>query len=292
MTTTRVRLAFCAFVLFGLTSCTPRIVPEPAADHAAGKIDDKTAGQQAEVLSRDQITQISVVNALMLGDYDGIMSIKDMLGYGDFGLGTLDHLDGELIVVDGTAYQARGDGSVVEVDPARTTPFAVVTKLQPDGQFRCDSLASLADLDQLLDDKIEHANNFIAIRVDGQFASITVRSVQRQEPPYKPLAQVAKSQGVWTHHDLGGTLVGIRCPAWVHGLNVPGFHWHFISDDRQVGGHVLACHIRHAHIRYDICTNWLVKLPNTQSFNALDLNTDLRTELKQVERSREGGGEQ
>ena len=41
----------------------------------------------------------------------------------------------------------------------------------------------------------------------------------------------------------GGTLVGVRCPSWVGGLNVPGYHWHFLSEDRTVGGHVLDCRV-------------------------------------------------
>ncbi len=271
------RGALCGLVLFGAMSCRPVEIGVPTGGKAVAP---------ASSVNRDRMTQISVINALMLGQYDGVISIEEMLDYGDFGLGTLDHLDGELIVLDGTAYRVGGDGNVVEVEPHRTTPFAVVTSLQIDDQFRCDTVASLAKLDQLLDERIGHQNDFIAIRVDGQFGTVTVRSVKRQEPPYQPLAAVARSQGVWTHEGLSGTLVGIRCPPWVHGINVPGFHWHFISDDRQVGGHVLACQIRGAQISYDVCNDWLVRLPDTQQFNALDLGLDLRAELKSVERSR------
>ena len=202
---------------------------------------------------RDRITQVSVINALMLGRYDGVMPIPELLRYGDFGVGTLDHLDGEMIVLDGRAYQVRGDGVVAEVGPGRSTPFAVVTPFDGDGEFPCPQVASLADLDARLDEALPQKNNFVAIRVDGRFASITLRSVHRQEPPYRPLAEVAKSQSVWTHEDLSGTLVGIRCPAWVGGLNVPGYHWHFLSDDRKVGGHVLDCRVREGRVRHDVC---------------------------------------
>ena len=193
---------------------------------------------------RGRITQVSVIDALMIGRYDGVMPIAELLRHGDFGVGTLDHLDGEMIVLDGKAYQVRGDGVVVEVASDRSTPFAVVTRFDQDGEFPCPQVASLADLDARLDDALPQKNNFVAIRVDGRFASITLRSVHRQEPPYRPLAEVAESQSVWTHEDLGGTLVGVRCPSWVGGLNVPGYHWHFLSDDRKVGGHVLDCRVR------------------------------------------------
>ncbi|MEJ7640317.1 MAG: acetolactate decarboxylase, partial [Singulisphaera sp.] len=133
-----------------------------------------------------------------------------------------------------------------------------------------------------LDGALPQRNNFVAIRVDARFASIMLRSVHRQEPPYKPLTEVAESQSVWTHEDLGGTLVGVRCPSWVGGLNVPGYHWHFLSDDRKVGGHVLDCRVREGRVRYDVCRNWEVKLPESQGFDEANLTEDARG-LKRVE---------
>jgi acetolactate decarboxylase len=235
---------------------------------------------------RGRITQVSVIDALMIGRYDGVMPIAELLRHGDFGVGTLDHLDGEMIILDGKAYQVRGDGVVLEVVPDRSTPFAVVTRFDQDGEFPCPQAASLADLDARLDDALPQRNNFVAIRVDGRFASLTLRSVRRQEPPYKPLAEVAESQSVWTHEDLSGTLVGVRCPAWVGGLNVPGYHWHFLSDDRKVGGHVLDCRVRDGRVRYDVCHDWEVKLPQSQGFNEANLTEDLGGDLKRVENLR------
>ncbi len=239
----------------------------------------------------DRITQVSVINALMVGRYDGVMPIPEMLRHGDFGVGTLDHLDGELTVLDGKVYQVRGDGVVAEVGPDRSTPFAVITPFDPDGEFPCPEVASLTDLDARLDEALPRKNHFVAIRVDGRFASITLRSVRRQEPPYKPLAEVVKSQSVWTREDIGGTLVGVRCPAWVAGLNVPGYHWHFLSDDRKVGGHVLDCRVRDGRMRYDVCRDWLVKLDGSAGFNSTDLGRDLSHDLRRVESSRGGAGE-
>ena len=234
----------------------------------------------------DRITQVSVINAMMIGRYDGVMRVSELLLHGDFGIGTLDHLDGELIILDGRAYQVRGDGVVEGVEPGRSTPFAVVTWFDREGEFPCPQVAGLKDLDALLDDALPQRNSFVAIRVDGRFASITLRSVHRQEPPYRPLAEVAESQSVWTHADLGGTLVGVRCPSWVVGLNVPGYHWHFLSDDRKVGGHVLDCRVRDGRLRYDVCHDWEVKLPDSRRFDEADLAEDHSGDLKRVENLR------
>jgi acetolactate decarboxylase len=214
---------------------------------------------------RGRITQVSVLNTLMHGRYDGVMPIPELLHCGDFGLGTLDHLDGELIVLDGRAYQVRGDGGVVAVGSDRSTPFAIVIPFEPDGEFPCPRVGNLAELDARLDDALEQKNNFLAVRVDGRFAAITLRSVHRQEPPYRRLTDAVKGQSVWTHTEVNGTLVGIRSPAWVGGLNVPGYHWRFLSADRRVGGHVLDCRVRGGRVQYEVCRDWLIKLGDQRS---------------------------
>jgi acetolactate decarboxylase len=234
----------------------------------------------------DQITQVSVINALMIGRYDGVMPITELYRYGNFGVGTLDHLDGELIVLDGRAYQVRGDGAVLGVGSERSIPFAIVTPFEEDGSFPCPPVDSLSVLDARLDNALPQKNNFVAVRIDGQFASITLRSVHRQEPPYRPLADVARSQSVWSHREVSGTLVGIRCPAWVGGLNVPGYHWHFLSDDRKVGGHVLDCRVDEGRVHFDVCVNWLIKLDGSAELNGVNLGEDLSRDLRRVESSR------
>ena len=200
------------------------------------------------------------MSALLIGRYDGVIPVPELLRCGDFGIGTLDHLDGELIVLDGHAYQVRGDGVVVEVRSDRSTPFAIVTSFDPDGECPCPQVDNLSDLDARLDDAFGEKSKFLAVRVDGRFAAITLRSVYHQEPPYRPLGDVVRSQSVWTHGEVSGTLVGVRSPACVGGLNVPGFHWHFLSDDRSFGGHVLDCRVREGRVSYEVCRDWLIKL--------------------------------
>jgi acetolactate decarboxylase len=265
-------IGFCFYLL--IQAGCGRALPAPASPRPGPPFDG------------DRITQVSIANSLMLAQYDGIMPIPELLRLGDFGLGTLDHLDGEMIVLDGQVYRVRGDGVVDEVGPDRSTPFAIVTRFDPDGEFPCPAVEGLADLEARLDDALPGKNNFLAVRVDGRFASLRLRSVHRQNPPYRPLAEVAKGQSVWTRENQAGTLVGIRSPLWADGLNVPGYHWHFLSDDRKTGGHVLDCRVREGRVRYDVRRDWLIKLDGSAGFNALDLTKDLRRDLRRVESSR------
>lgn len=75
----------------------------------------------------------------MAGLYGGTMTVGELLEHGDLGLGTLDSIDGELIVLDGKAYQAKGSGEqpeIVEVSPDALIPYAAVVPHQAEVIFR------------------------------------------------------------------------------------------------------------------------------------------------------------
>ena len=74
-----------------------------------------------------QLFQTSTLQALMAGVYDGDLTFQALARHGDFGLGTFDALDGEMIALDGTFYQIKADGRVSPVAGAMKTPFAAVT---------------------------------------------------------------------------------------------------------------------------------------------------------------------
>jgi len=158
--------------------------------------------------ARDQITQISVMNALMLGDYRGTTTMETLLQAGNFGLGTFDHLDGELIVLDGQAWQAKSDGSIHRCEPDMLTPFAVVTSFEGEETFDCPPAGSLEQLEELLKARLPGRDAFVAVRVEGKFQSVFLRAVPRQSPPFRPLAEVVKEQSQWQKTDLTGTLIG------------------------------------------------------------------------------------
>jgi hypothetical protein len=75
--------------------------------------------------------QVSTAGALVEGLYQGAVSVGVVREHGDFGLGTFEELDGEMVVLDGIAYRVGGDGAVTVVDDEAGTPFAVVTRFDP-----------------------------------------------------------------------------------------------------------------------------------------------------------------
>jgi acetolactate decarboxylase len=232
--------------------------------------------------------QYSLITSLAAGDYADGTPLREMLVDGDFGIGTFDQLDGELILLEGKVFQALADGKVRPADPDGSTPFSAVTFFNEDGRMGDFSAATLQHLDEMLDERLPRRNSPYAIRIDGEFEQLTLRSVPAQSTPFPPLVDVVKHQSVWEKTNVKGTLVGFRCPSWVGTLNVPGYHWHFLSDDRTVGGHVLGCRFQGATLRYDECGSILIRVPKSKRFDAFDADAIKKQDINVIERQRAG----
>ena len=187
--------------------------------------------------------QTSTISAMLDGAYEGDVSFAELAGRGDFGIGTLDGCDGEMIAIDGSFLHADTEGRIEAVDPETRTPFAVLTSFEARHRLTLEAGEGIS-FDAIcaeIDVRVGHPEIVHAVRVDGRFDRLHLRSVPRQEPPYRPLAEVLADQAVFDFEALEGTLVGFRFPDLGLGVGVAGYHLHFISDDRALGGHVLDC---------------------------------------------------
>ena len=177
--------------------------------------------------------QASTIGALLDGAYDGDVTIAELAEHGDLGLGTLNALDGEMIVLDGRFYRADIDGLVEELDPNARTPFAALVWFEPSLERVLDRPLShdrlLAELDTVAAD--DEAS--CALRIEGEFERVRARSVPRELPPYRPLAEVVADQHVFELTEVEGTLVGFRFPQYADGIEVGGYHLHFLTADRD-----------------------------------------------------------
>ena len=237
----------------------------------------------AGVQAAGEVYQVSTINALLQGVYDGETTLDELKRHGDFGIGTFDALDGEMVVLEGQAYQVKDTGQVIPADGAAKTPFATVTFFQPSRAVGANYIKDYEQLQNALDRLITDRNYFYAIRVDGLFTYVKTRSVPGQSKPYQPLAAVTKNQPVFEYENIQGTLVGFWCPQFVKGINVPGYHLHFISDDRQKGGHLLALRLKKGIISIAPITGFRLVLPETDGFRRAVLDGDRQKELKAAE---------
>ena len=225
------------------------VVGERAADVAEVAVEDHVALQAASIA------------ALLDGRYDGDLTVGELLGHGDHGIGTLNGLDGEMIILDGTAWQATSDGEVRPVPDEALTPFAVVTNLADSVSFNVVRPATNDDLLALIDDHLPHGVTNAAIRIDGHFDRIHARSVPRQTEPYRPLVEVAETMVEWTWTDLHATVVGFRFDSGAAGLEIVGHHLHVLTNDRARGGHVLGCDLLHGSVTVESLDQLHVELP-------------------------------
>ncbi|MEM7221732.1 MAG: acetolactate decarboxylase [Pseudomonadota bacterium] len=229
------------------------------------------------------VFQASTINAILEGVYDGQTSFAELARHGDFGLGTFDALDGEMTALDGAFFQTTSDGRVHPVAPNMTTPFAVMIFFDPTIEIPITEEMDIAGLSGALDRAVPSKNVFYAIKCRGHFEAIRVRSVPRQEKPYPPLIEVVAHQPVYDYEDIDGTLVGFRFPDYAQGLNVPGYHLHFLSDDRQAGGHVTRFSTRQAQLEIDVTSQFQMALPHDDAFLTAELAKDTRETIKKAE---------
>ncbi|MFG1174567.1 acetolactate decarboxylase [Erwiniaceae bacterium CAU 1747] len=230
------------------------------------------------------IYQTSLMSALLSGVYEGATTVADLLKKGDFGLGTFNQLDGELIAFNREVYQLRSDGSARAARPEQQTPFAVMTFFNPHYQHRFDEPVSREQIHQLIDRQIDSDNQFCALRIDGLFRRADTRTVPCQHRPYKSMPEVLGKQPTFHFDHRNGVLIGFRTPQYMQGINVAGYHEHFITDDRQGGGHLLDYQLERGTLTFGEISKLVIDLPGDSDFLRANLNPEnLDSAIRSVE---------
>ena len=239
------------------------------------------------------VTQFAVLDALLAGAYESGMRVEEATAIGDFGLGCVDHLGGEVVILDGTAIECTLDGPPVAMGGDEILPFAIVCRF-PDvpavgvgaGVGGGVGTLDLAGFGASVERMLASRNLFHAVRFDGVLSAVRVRVTPRQHHPFPRLEDVTNHQVETVARDIRGTLVGFWTPAIYQGIAVAGLHLHFLSEDRSLGGHVLDLAVDAGDLRVAAFARLDLRLPTDQLF--------LRTELTHAEDHRivavEGGG--
>ena len=226
--------------------------------------------------------QVSTSGALVEGVYQSAVSSNLLLHYGDFGIGTFENLDGEMVVIDGEIYQVRSDGEVSKIVEDVGTPFAVVTHFVADQDQTIENASSFKDLTETCDRYRDSDNLFYAFRIDGHFGHVHTRAM-RETLDGLPLAKAAAIQPEFEFTDVDGTLVGIWAPQFSSALNIAGYHFHFLSEDRSKGGHLLECSGKNLRVRVERLNDFHLSLPESEEFLRADLTKDPSKELADAE---------
>ena len=236
---------------------------------------------------KNKMFQVSTLQALALGYSRAVLTVEELLQEGDTGLGTFEDVNGEMILMDGHCYRADQSGNVTEVAPEVGVPFAAVAKLYGEQQFPLQDLKDADSIKAELTRKIEERfglNSMHVVRIDGVFEKVDARS----EAPYRShhisLKEIlSQTQEAFLFENIRGSLVGVYFPDYMDGINMPGWHLHFLSEDRSKGGHVFDVQIREAMAKVDKITDILISLPKEAAFDTYSLKQDLQKEIKSIE---------
>jgi acetolactate decarboxylase len=233
-----------------------------------------------------EVYQTSTMAALLDGIYDGDVTIAELLAHGDFGLGTFNGLDGEMIILDGRCYHLHADGKATIAVGTDRTPFAAVTYFKPEITIPIPSPAARPEVTSLIDTAIKTANLIQAIRIEGTFSQVRTRTVTAQARPYPPMTEATANEPITNFSGIDGTLAGYRTPDYEQGISVAGYHLHFIDESRTCGGHCLDFEIRTGEIKVSTSAELHLSLPQNAAFLTADLS--LENVAKQI-RQTEGG---
>ena len=233
----------------------------------------------------DSIFQVSTINALIKGCYDSEITMAQLCQKGDTGIGTFNHLDGEMVMDQGKVYQVKSNGKVYPIhNTQQKTPFASVVHFKPDTTFNMTEEADLVQIKKEIKSRIKNPNALYAIRMQGQFEYVKTRSVPAQKKPYPPLTEDVKNQPIFEFENINGTIVGFLLPDYVQGLNVTSFHLHFLDSTKTKGGHLLNCKAKNIKISIDQKNNLTLTLPNSNDFASQKLNDVSLHQVESVEK--------
>jgi len=229
-----------------------------------------------------RLFQISTTAALVQGVLQGALSSSLLLKNGDFGVGTFEDLDGEMVILGGKIYQVLANEAVVRRTDDFLIPFAQVCRLRSSRAVQIELVGSLAGLEEACNKLRTSDNLFYAFRIDARFDTLHARSV-RSSPTATSLETAGSNEAKFAWNNTSGSLVGLWSPQFSSSFSVPGYHFHFISDDRRTGGHLLDCSFRMAVAHVQVLTEYEVALPSSGPFLRANLTVDTKAVLEKVE---------
>jgi acetolactate decarboxylase len=228
---------------------------------------------------------VGLANTLLGGLYDGFYSVDQLKTKGNFGIGAPHRLDGELLILNGRVWQTTHIDSTFEADGSTMVPYAAVHDFAPVASIQLNGSYSRDQLFAILDTLLAPANGMFGVKVSGTFATITTRAFPAvTDYPAPALASIMDRQVLFNHGELVGALVGYKLPPFMAGMNFPGYHFHFLSDDHRRGGHMVDFTAWNITIEYDRIHRFEVQLPSTPEFNSFDFSADRSSDARTIQR--------
>jgi acetolactate decarboxylase len=228
---------------------------------------------------QDIFYQYNTWSAFVNKVFEGDATVMDLKKKGDIGLGSFNLLDGELVMLNGIVYRVREDGTVSVANNSDTIIYADAAFFKPDKEL--NTTLNMLDFDklrQILNAELPSPNYFYAITVKGEFEYIKCGGLRKQTPPfYFGLDVLIPNRPVFTGEKLSGTMVGFYCPEMIGNINTIGYHFHFISDNKELGGHVMEFTSNSVlYIKIDKLNHYEFQLPDTEGYERVHLEKEFQ----------------
>ncbi len=232
----------------------------------------------------NMISQVSTSGAVFESLYDGVITFTELKKLGDMGIGYNQKMDGESICIDGRFYHFKEDGTAVESKENEKAPFYTMTFFKSDTENFTNRKFDLQKLKNYLLTMMPRKNSPYAIKISGKFSSVKLRTFIRQFKPYPSMNQVYRDQKEYNYTNIDGVLIGFYCPEFLSNINITGFHFHFISNDRKRGGHVLECDTSSINIEVIESGNLKIIVPRADTFQNAKISKFRKKEISKVEK--------
>lgn len=224
-------------------------------------------------MGMSKVFQFSTISALMSGFMSGEFKLDGCNNDKLFGIGCSCELNGELTIVKGNVWEATA-GESVHILHNKLVPFVQVTDFEIENSFECFNIDE-KNMPSIFDGEVNSKNFFVAVNVHAKFERIKVRRPQRSSSKVRSILDVSNSQEVSTYIDISGQLIGFWTPDVYGRISVPGFHFHFLSDDKTKSGHVLSYKARKALVHYQMKDTIEIKNPSSDEYK--NMNIDLNS---------------
>ena len=179
------------------------------------------------------------------GDLKGKIATDSLNNKETYGLGPIEFLKGEIVVFEGQSYVSKVVDSIshkVSKVPSVSAPFFVYSSNSDLKIVKFNHKNyTLKELEEYVNLVYKDYDQPLLIRIDGIFENIKVHSVNL--PEGKKVSSPDEAHQGLTQYDfknISGSLIGFfsRHHKAVFTHHDSFFHAHFISEDREVLGHI------------------------------------------------------
>lgn len=239
----------------------------------------------------NRLFTVGIGGGLIGGLYNGTYPYHKLKQHGNFGLGAPDKLDGELVIFRGKIYQTQYTGKTALVDDKQLTPFAMVNYFQADKKLTVSNTLNKKSLFLLVDSMLTNVNGLYAIHISGKFSYIKTRAFPPvKEHDHTPLASMLSLQHFFEFNNVKGDLIGYRLPSFMDNTNISGYHFHFLSEQKNAGGHIVDLKAGNITIEIDQLDSYTIQVPSNSDFEQFDFKKNRDEDIKSVERGGKATG--